>query len=51
MSEIKERIIAFIRRKIEEADVKGVVIGLSGGLDSTTALFLCHQALGKDRIL
>lgn len=51
MSEIKERIIAFIKRKIEKANARGVVIGLSGGLDSTTVLFLCSQALGKNRIL
>jgi len=48
---MKEKIIEFIRKKVNEADVNSVVIGLSGGLDSTTVLFLCVDALGSDRIL
>ncbi|MDI6826738.1 MAG: NAD+ synthase [Candidatus Aenigmarchaeota archaeon] len=48
---MKEKIIEFIKKKVKEANAKGVVIGLSGGLDSTTVLFLCVEALGKDRVL
>ena len=48
---MKERIINFIKRKVEEAKVEGVVIGLSGGLDSTVTLFLCVEALGKNKVL
>jgi len=48
---VREKIIKFVRRKIKEANAKGVVIGLSGGVDSTTTLFLCVQSLGNDRIL
>jgi len=48
---MKEKIIEFIRRKLKETNVNGVVIGLSGGVDSTTALFLCVQAVGKDKVL
>ena len=48
---MKEKIISFIKRKVEKADAKGTVIGLSGGLDSTTTLFLCIEALGKDKVL
>jgi len=47
---MKEKVISFIKRKVEEANAKGVVIGLSGGLDSTTTLFLCVEALGKDKV-
>lgn len=47
---MKEKIIEFIKRKVEDAKAKGVVIGLSGGLDSTTVLFLCTEALEKDRV-
>ena len=46
---MKEKIIEFIGDKVK--NVNGVVIGLSGGLDSTTTLFLCVEALGSDRIL
>jgi len=48
---MKEKIIDFIREKVKGADAKGVVIGLSGGVDSTTVLFLCVHALGKDKVL
>ena len=48
---MKERIIEFIKRKVKEAKAKGVVIGLSGGLDSTVTLFLCIEALGKNKVL
>jgi len=48
---MKEMIIGFIRKKVDEAKAKGVVIGLSGGLDSTTTLFLCVQSLGKEKVL
>jgi len=47
---MKEKIIAFIKKKVKEANAKGVVIGLSGGLDSTTTLFLCVEALGRDKV-
>ena len=48
---MKERIVRFIKRKVEESKVNGVVLGLSGGVDSTTTLFLCVEALGKERVL
>jgi NAD+ synthase len=48
---MKEKIIRFIKRIVEYSKAKGVVIGLSGGVDSTTVLFLCVEALGKDKVL
>jgi NAD+ synthase len=48
---MKEKIIEFIKKKVEDAKAKGVVIGLSGGVDSTTVLFLCAKALGKNKVL
>jgi len=48
---MKEKIIEFIKKKVKEVDANGVVIGLSGGLDSTTTLFLCVEALGKEKVL
>jgi len=47
----KRRIVAFTRRKIKKAGATGVVLGLSGGLDSAVAAFLCKQALGADKVL
>ena len=48
---MKEKIIESIKEFFNKTDTKGVVIGLSGGLDSTTTLSLCVQALGKDKVL
>jgi len=41
----------FIRQKTAEAKAAGVVIGMSGGLDSTLVSHLCVKALGKDKVL
>jgi NAD+ synthase len=46
-----DRIMEFIRREVEESGVSGVVIGLSGGVDSSLTAALCVRALGKDRVL
>jgi NAD+ synthase len=48
---MKKKILDFIKRKFENTKSKGVIIGLSGGLDSTTTLFLCVESLGKDKVL
>jgi len=48
---MKEKIIEFIKKKVEEAEAKGIAIGLSGGVDSATTLFLCVEALGNDKVL
>ena len=37
----------FIQTRVEEAGAKGVVIGLSGGIDSATTLSLAVEALGN----
>jgi len=46
----EERIVDFIKTKIEEAGAEGVVVGLSGGGDSAVAAALAVKALGKDRV-
>ena len=45
------RIVGFVRKMVEEAKASGVVIGLSGGVDSTLAATLCVRALGKEKVL
>ncbi|MFW6195911.1 MAG: NAD+ synthase [Thermoplasmatota archaeon] len=40
----------FIRDKVDKTNTKGVVLGLSGGLDSSTVLKLCIDALGKEKV-
>ncbi len=40
----------FIRDKVEKTGAQGVVLGLSGGLDSATILKLSIDSLGKDKV-
>lgn len=44
-------IIDFIRSQVRRFNKKGTMIGLSGGLDSSTVAFLCVEALGKERVM
>lgn len=41
----------FIKRTVENAGCEGVVVGISGGLDSAVVTKLCVDALGADKIL
>ncbi len=41
----------FLRNRIAEAGAYGVVVGISGGIDSATAAYLAVRALGKERVL
>jgi NAD+ synthase len=44
-------IIDFIRNEVTTANSQGVVLGLSGGIDSSVALYLATKALGNTRVL
>lgn len=46
-----ERIVSFIRDRVEETGAEGVVIGISGGIDSATTAYLAVEALGKNNVL
>ncbi len=47
----KEIIIDFIRTITEQAGVNGVVVGLSGGIDSALTAYLAVEALGHENVL
>lgn len=47
----EQKIIDFIQKGIKKLSRDGAVIGLSGGLDSSTCAYLLKKALEKDRIL
>jgi len=42
---------SFIKSTVTKAGAKGVVIGLSGGIDSAVATKLCADALGPENVL
>ena len=49
-SEVETKVERFIKDYIEKSGAKGIVLGLSGGLDSSTAAALSALALGEDRV-
>jgi NAD+ synthase len=46
-----DAIHSFIKQKVGEANAEGVVIGLSGGLDSVCVTKLCADSLGPEKPL
>ncbi|HIC98923.1 MAG TPA: NAD(+) synthase, partial [Pyrodictiaceae archaeon] len=46
-----ERIAIFIRDFMAKAMVRGYVVGLSGGVDSSTTLALAVEAVGPEKII
>ncbi|HVO77915.1 MAG TPA: NAD(+) synthase, partial [Methanomassiliicoccales archaeon] len=52
LRELTEEVIhEFVRQKVEEARAEGVVIGLSGGVDSAVTSKLCADAIGPKKVL
>ncbi len=50
-AEVEKRIKRFIREYIEKAGANGIVLGLSGGIDSSTVAALSGLSIGGDRVL
>ncbi|WP_459191204.1 NAD+ synthase [Halosimplex sp. J119] len=48
---VREEAVAFIKDTVTQAGARGVVVGLSGGIDSTLTANLAVQALGSERVL
>ncbi len=46
-----ERICSFIKQQTTSLKRDGIVLGLSGGIDSALSASLCVKALGKDSVL
>lgn len=44
MEELADKLIAWIREQVERAERRGVVFGLSGGIDSAVVAVLCKRA-------
>lgn len=50
-SEVETKIQRFIKDYVEKSGANGVVLGLSGGIDSCTAAALSARAIGGDKVL
>jgi NAD+ synthase len=51
LAEIERRIRRFIKKYVENSGANGIVLGLSGGVDSSTTAALSSLAMGGDRVL
>jgi NAD+ synthase len=47
----RQDIVEFVRNEVKNFEKDGVLVGLSGGLDSSTVAYLCIEALGKDKVM
>jgi len=47
---IEKDLIAWIRKKVNDAGCKGAVIGLSGGIDSSVTSLLCQKAFPENTL-
>jgi len=48
--QIADKLISWIRDKVSSAGCKGVVVGMSGGLDSSVLAVLCHRAFPQSML-
>jgi len=48
---VRAEIVEFPRRTVVDANADGVVVAMSGGIDSTLTATLAVEALGSDRVL
>jgi len=51
LESIRAETVAFIKDRVTSAGARGVVVGMSGGIDSTLTAHLAVQALGSERVL
>jgi len=51
LPEVRARITRFIKEYVKNAGANGIVVGLSGGVDSNTIAALSSLSIGGDRVL
>ncbi|MDR3063678.1 MAG: NAD+ synthase [Methanobrevibacter sp.] len=47
---IKNELISFVKDIVKKSNSSGIIIGLSGGIDSSVVGYLLTEALGKDKV-
>jgi NAD+ synthase len=50
LPEVEKRIRRFIKEYVENAGAKGIVLGMSGGIDSATTAAISSRSIGGDRV-
>ena len=50
-AEVSKKLETFIQKKVSELARNGIIIGLSGGLDSAVVAYLCVRAVGHKKVL
>ncbi|MFA5286728.1 MAG: NAD(+) synthase [Candidatus Omnitrophota bacterium] len=48
---MKDKIVSWIKGQVKDANAKGIVLGLSGGIDSAVVAALSQRAVGKNNVL
>lgn len=48
---MKKRIVSWIRKQVKDSGAKGIVLGLSGGIDSSVVACLCKEASAGRKVL
>ena len=51
MNKVHQRLLNWIKEKVLQAKARGIVLGLSGGVDSSLVAVLAVEALGKENVL
>jgi len=49
-AQLAERLVSWLREKVVAAGCKGVVVGMSGGLDSSVLAVLCQRAFPRSTV-
>ncbi len=47
MERLRQRLVSWIKARVDEVGAAGTVVGLSGGIDSAVAAVLCREAVGE----
>lgn len=51
LERVRAEVVSFVRQRVAEAEAEGVVIPMSGGIDSTVTAAIAADALDTDRVL